>query len=401
MELDFTELDFNWLDLPDKIWELILCDLKYRCLLNASETCKRFNELISMSKRMMTKFSFKIENSLSELFNKTINDGDKVYQTYFRELKVMRKCLQTSKRKYDSIKIRNHYDIFETYSNIDKKYIINVFFDILKQFAGSVEQITFSDTSIQNDEFTKIIQIMKNLKVLKFVEVCCYGDTVTEVVRPDIVAPMNEIFIQQVYRFSFQNLYLFDNLTTLDVNENQWNYLNYETFESFLMMQKNLKVLNLRNLYCLFQTDKLTSNIKFSLDELTLDAVYWTNQLYAMKFFKTQTNLKKLTLDLDHSWGIEYQELLIHLFGNNLQLKTVVFPTNSAYYKYIMTDFSFLEGIVNSSVENIQIDLVSLLNATAFITACNKLFPKVKFNYVNQSYSTFLKTRGLTIEEES
>ena len=160
---------------------------------------------------------------------------------------------------------------------------------------------------------------------------------------------------------------------------------DYGTFENFLLMQKNLKVLRLSWLHkgLLFETDKLANNIKFSLDELSLDKVHWTDNDNVMKFFKTQINLKKLTLNLITLDGIGldyeicYNELLIHLFGNNLQLKTVDLST-SEFNGSNIKDFSFLEGIVNSSVENFTLSLNTSQNVTEFI----KLFP----NVVNFTY---------------
>ena len=351
----------NWLHLPDIMWESILLNLEFICLLNASETCKRFNDLLSMSQRLMKKVRLEIGP--------------------YKDLKLIKECLLKSERKYDSIIIR------ALVNNSAENDIIDVIVDILKHFAGSVKQITFLKTSLQDDNFFKIIQILKNLKVLKFKGRDCGLDHSknTEVVRPDIISSINEISIEEVGKFSFQKLDLFDNLITLDVND----YMSTvdETFDNFLLRQKNLKVLHLRDLYhaFLFKTDKLTKNIKFSLDELTLDEVYWTDNENAMKFFTTQTNIKKVTINLQNLYfnrldgEMCYNELLIHFFGNNLQLNTV----NLSTYGYIIKDFSFLEGIVNPSVENLDFRLDSSQNATELLAAFTKLFPNVKnFSYL-------------------
>ena len=135
----------------------------------------------------------------------------------------MLKFWRTSERNYESIIIwsLNEHPV--------EKYNFNV----LEHFAESVKQITFSGTSLQNYRFIKIIQIMKNLKVLRFEGGEWHGDPVTEVVKSDIVPSINEICIKQVDRFSFQNVYLFDAITTLYLNN--WNsFLDYETFEMFL-----------------------------------------------------------------------------------------------------------------------------------------------------------------------
>ena len=303
-------------------------------------------------------------------------------------MKLFRECLQKSERKYDSIIISNLRD----HHHAIEKCTYNVIFDILKQFAGSVKQITFYDTSLQDDNFFKIIKIMNGLKVLKFERRGCDDDkpkAVSDaiVAWSDIASRIDKIYIKEVFGFLFEKLYLFDTIITLDIND--WWSTDFETFESFLLLQKNLKVLRLRKLRdgTMFKTDKLSNNNKFCLDELCLNAVYWKDYENAMKFFKSQTNLKKVSLHLKNCWWIEfdekmwYNELLIHLFGSNLQLKTVFLSTNEKY-GYNIKDFSFLEDIVNPSVENLTLDLDPSQNATECITAFTKLFPNVRnFTY--------------------
>ena len=373
------ESDFNWLDLPVEIWELILCKLEFRCLLKASETCKKFNDVLSNSQRLMNKFCFIIGNPYIEYCysSEMLRGHDLLHKEYLCELKLVKECLEKSERKYDCFKI------FVQRKRADKKFTRNVMFEILKQFAGSVKQIKFSENS-QDDNFFKIIQIMKNLKVLKFEDIDYDEDeskAVTEAVRPDTLPSINEIYIKYVNRFSFQKLYLFDKITTLKVNCYFNNIIHHDTFENFLLLQEHLKVLHLERLnpYSLFKTEKLTKNIKFTLDELVLYKVDWKNNENAMKFFKTQTNLKKISLDFENLEPMNFDELLNHLFGNNLQLKTV----NLSAHVYKFMDLYFLEGIVNPSVENLKILLDSSQNATEFIAALNKLFPNVKnFTYI-------------------
>ena len=294
------------------------------------------------------------------------------HRKFLCELSFMEKCLQKSVRKYESIRIYRLSD------HEAENYVIHVMFNILKQFAGSVKQITFYNTSLKDVNFIKIIQILKNLKILKFERcnsVVDQSKAVREIVRPDILPSIHEISIEHVFEFAFQKLYLFNTITTLEVN----NYMNTvdETFENFLLMQKNLKVLHLRKLCLLFKTDELTKNIKFSLDELTLEEVVWTYIENAMMFFRSQINLKKVTLKL-HKININYDEFLVHLFRNNFHLKTVALSTSG----YIFEDLTFLEGIVNSSVEHLELDLDESQNATELIAAFTKLFPNVKnFHY--------------------
>ena len=368
--------EINWLHLPDIIWESILSNLDAKCLLKASLTCKKFNDLLSISHSLMEELSLEIGNIFMDY---RIRNKENEYKKYFCELKLIKECLQKSERKYESITI---YDLDD---HAAENYIIDVLIDILKLLAGSVKQITFCDTSLKADNFYKLIQIMKNLKVLKFKGSDFDRGQVKSVkysVWPDkkvVVPSINEIYIDQVYNFSFEKLYLFDTITTLEVNE---SYTDYETFENFLSMQKNLKVLRLRHLrsHFLFQTDELITNIKFSLDELTLDEAYCLSNENAMNFFKKQINLKKVTLNLQNLVSIRFgeemccNELLIHFFGNNLQLNTV----NLSTYEYRIQDFSFLKGIVNPSVENLELLLDSSRNGTKFIAAFTKLFPNVK-----------------------
>ena len=121
-----------------------------------------------------------------------------------------------------------------------------------------------------------------------------------------------------------------------------------------------------------------------TLDELSLSLVDWKNDENAMKFFKTQTNLKKITLNEEYLYIIKYREIIIHIFGNNLQLKTVVIKTYDGFESNI-EDLSFLEGIINPSVENLEIGFDFTPNADEFVSAFTKLFPNVK-NFTYRKY---------------
>ena len=224
------ESDNNWLCLPDFIWESILYNLRFQELMRASETCKKFNDLLSGSQRLMTKIRFKFGKLNSKNHTYELNKGNLQFMKLepFSEMKRMKEYLQKSERKYDSI-------FFSAVGNS------NVIFDILKQFAGSVKEITFHKTTLQARVFFKIIQDMKNLKVLKFMDdfEIIYPKDGREIVRPDIVSSVDEIYIDGVDTFSFDNLYMFDTITTLDVNEG-----DCESLEIFLLMQKNLKALH-------------------------------------------------------------------------------------------------------------------------------------------------------------
>ena len=371
--------EINWLHLPDIIWVSILNNLEHECLLNASITCKKFNDVLSLSQRLMNRLSLTIKNPYSVYYIKNEHEKQKIILKSIWEMKLMKECLQKSERKYDSISMCSLVD------RLTKKYIMNAIIDILKYFAGSVKEISFYNTSLQDDYFFKIIQTMKNLNVLKFEgDGCFLWQDKAEVIRPYIVSSINEISIKRVGGFIFQNLHMFDNLTTLEVDDFGTQYeTDLETFESFLLMQKKLKVLHLRNM--LFKSDKLSNNIKFSLDELSLRGVHWTNNENSIKFFKTQTNLKKISLENFKLDKIEHNELLTHLFGNNLQLKTVDLSTSKIFNNnnkggFNLKNFSFLR--VNSSVENLILSLDESQNATKCLTVFSKLFPNVNnFTY--------------------
>ena len=241
--------------------KIVFCNLKARSLLNASETCKQFNAVLSVSQQLMKKLVLRIGMTPDDYYFKRPRNIENVIEKFLCELKLMKDCLQKSERKYDSISI---FGIRDLVSCSPENFMIDLVFDILKQVAGSVNQIAFIETSFSDNNFFKVIQTIKNLKCLKFELFECYADqaiAVNEIVRPDNVATINEIYIEHVGKLSLQILLLFDTLTTLKVHGYE-HLLDLETFESFLSMQKQLKVLHMSFLYTLFQTDKLTKDIK-------------------------------------------------------------------------------------------------------------------------------------------
>ena len=197
--------DINWLHLPAEIWEIILSNLEAKHLLKASETCKQFNDLLSKSQLLIKKLCLEIGSIFMQYHIR--NDGN-AYEKYFCELNLMKECLQKLERKYEKIRICAILDF-------EQDDMIDVIYDILKQLEKSVKQITFYNSTLQDDEFFKMIQIMKNLKVLKFRR-GRFCDEATSEIQSDTFPTINEIYIEQVKGFSFEKLYLFDNLTTLD-----------------------------------------------------------------------------------------------------------------------------------------------------------------------------------------
>ena len=144
------ESNINWLHLPDIVWELILSNLDTKSLMKASESCKKFNYLLSDSKRLMDKISLRLWNKYESWKYK------RTYEESICDLKLMKECLQNSARKYDSIKIYNYKD------RADKNNMMDVIFEILELdcISGSVKQITFCSTLLEDNSFYKIIQIM-------------------------------------------------------------------------------------------------------------------------------------------------------------------------------------------------------------------------------------------------
>lgn len=76
---------------------------------------------------------------------------------------------------------------------------------------------------------------------------------------------------------------------------------------------------------------------------------------------------------------ILHNKFLIHLFGNNLQHKTVIIST----FSVVFNNFRFFGGIVNPTVERLEYVLETTQNATEFIIPFIKQFPYVQnFYYI-------------------
>ena len=74
------ESDINWLNLPVEMWELIFCNLKVKCLLRASETCKKFNDVLSNSQRLMKRISLTVGHIFMYDYIKQAFHKNKVYE---------------------------------------------------------------------------------------------------------------------------------------------------------------------------------------------------------------------------------------------------------------------------------------------------------------------------------
>ena len=114
----------------DIIWETILFNLERKCLLNTSATCKKFNDLLSMSQRLTNKVSFTIKNPYRSYYITNELGRKKICRKSICKLKFMKKCLQNSERKYENIRICDLRFLNLEIHEESEKNIINAIIDI-------------------------------------------------------------------------------------------------------------------------------------------------------------------------------------------------------------------------------------------------------------------------------
>lgn len=360
------------MDLHDVVLEEILSYLDGQSLLNATETCYRINSIVSSTDKLMKKIKLVIK--FREEFR--VRYSIKHYLWRLRSL-------LGSQRKYQSLTISH-----VTKDMFNNRKMKTLLLKIFTKFGANISKLNvwFVELSLCSD-FT---EIMKNFDNVKFCELQMVQISPTSVLPADVQLPMphlKELFISCCNSFCAETFYSCDNLKKLVLFFDYYNrsYFEIETFEDFLLKQQSLKVLDVglgaSIVQRMFKTDRM-NEIKFSLDSLKLQDVYFADKEIAVKFFQTQKQLKKFDFYLKNEKDRKldtmqfYEGILKHVFQSPvLESVDIVAVT----YQFLSMDF--LNGITNKNVR--KLDFRDFSGVSYFKKNCEffqkmtKIFPNI------------------------
>ena len=333
------------MDLHDEVLVEILSYLDGHSLLNSTRTCYRMNDIVSSTDKLTKKIKLVIK--FREEFG--VRYSIKHYLWRLRSL-------LGSQRKYQSLTISHvSKDMF------NNKKMKTLLMKIFIKFGANISKLNlwFMELSTCND-FT---EIMKNFKNVANCELQMIKISPTSVLPADTQLSMphlKELFISCCNSFCAETFYSCDKLKKLVFFFDYYNrsYFEIGTFEGFLLKQESLKVLDIglgaSIVERMFKTDR-SDEVKFSLDSLKLQDVYFADKNIALKFFQTQKQLKKFDFYLKNEKYRKldtmqfYEGILKHVFQSPVLVSVDIVAVT---YQFLNMDF--LNGITNSNVKKLD-----------------------------------------------
>lgn len=194
---------------------------------------------------------------------------------------------------------------------------------------------------------------------------------------------LRSVLMKQCDSFCFDLLSSCTRLNRLLIVEPWWNnrLSGIDTFEMFLMKQTELRDLRMINIQYprLFLNDR-SENFSFRLETLILRNVFFADKENAVKFFRTQTELRSIELQFQNEKVRMLDEVM---FYNNI-LRTIITSCphlesiNIAKIQYKMTDLSFISSIRNPNVKALTFKVTAEDNSSELFKIFIKMFPNLR-----------------------
>lgn len=315
----------DWTTLPEPLWISIFQQLNVTSLLNISETCKTFNNL--MENKVLTD-KLKLVFIIHPFNRRDIND-------------VTTKVIDVCNRSNRNYKIVEFY-----YLNCQVNYkilppnfwklVTQKTIQIVKIFAHSVREVhlrnyhgmqakecksTFkNDPSLEIQYFTINMGMKRDMNNKSFkglLELLKHSDKFEELYLTDV---NNDSRMAQFNNMRVCKLGLSGRFT------NQ--------YEQFLLKQRKLTQLTAGTTH-MFENNNL-SNVKFSLSLINLCDAKWTNKENALNFIKTQNELEFIKIKLDKDqYDIAFLKHIINTNRHVMSLNVELEGCDNAFMKDI------------------------------------------------------------------
>lgn len=364
----------DYLIIPESLWTEIFKYLDAQSILRISETCQLFANIFVGSTKLRDKVRIKVNMN--------------------EEVASQLQFLMNSQRTYRNLLL----ECDETIFNRTNPQLECYNRDMIRQLFGeTVTNVKLKNIYMKTSSIIELLQSFVNLKscildnILMSDHSHFYYNLMNE--RDHEVLKINsfpfvkleELVIRKTDFFCF---YFFRNAHCLKkfiVNDLVFDKIDIQHFENFLMAQKNLKELRLRKFRdnYIFKTGVLAQP-PFQLETLDINSVYWNDKEKGTAFFKSQRNIKTLSLALKNRWYVRWDEImwfndiLKYIFTQNNDLEEIVISTMEKHgYNIKSTDF--LEDVVCPKVINLTYYKGRYDETTALMEIFVKMFPNVKY----------------------
>jgi hypothetical protein len=231
-------------------------------------------------------------------------------------------------------------------------------------------------------EFVHIIKFFTNVRKLHLLNV--HLEKGRQPNDPELSYPhLTSLFVKQCDSYCFELLSSCTSLSKLNCVDPFWNARSpgVDTFEAFLISQKVLKDLELKNFTYprLFQVDR-TAAISFRLNTLVLKQVYFADKEIADNFFRTQRELKEIDFQLHN----EKVRCLDELMWYNKSLKTIVTNNSNLHtiriskLRYKLENCDFISNVVNPFVKHLTFSVTAEDKSSDLFKVFIRMFPNLE-----------------------
>lgn len=334
-------------------------------LLNISQSCKYFNELLLSSTKLIKKI--KVVISFPER-----NDEDlSKFEHILKDLQLTRPY-----QNLEIIRLRDEY-----LSDDDGKRAHC--FNLIGKLATSVKLLKVVNCHILRIDLVSLLLPFNHLQECCFKNLMLFDHVVTDDLLPNLTClGIKKLELAECDFFCLLMFKEFIKLEHLEITSPAYNRTDVEFLEKFLMKQENLKELILHDFR--FNSTYSTSclaNVPFQLENLSLHNVSWDIAKHCEVFLKSQRNLKKLKLSHfnmtsgadNHIWVLS---VMHHLFTMNPKLKSLTIETSYASFNDFK-DAEFLPDVVNNTVEELEYTK-DQRDKSELMKIFTRIFPKVK-----------------------
>lgn len=375
----------------DTIWHQVFNYLDGKSLLAASETCTKFEEILSSSTKLLSKL--KVTLSFPE-----IDTDAEIARIESR----LRNHSQLT-RRYQQLEIHRLRD-----GNFNRNHEMkNNFMSLIANLSQSVKVLKIDNCHILRQDLISLLLPFTRLRECSVTDLMLFDDVITAG-SDNINISWPNLERLKLKRCDFFCLVLMkscEKLADLEISDPAYNRPDVEQLENFLLKQTLLKRLKLRNFRfnSTYSTNRLRSP-PFQLEHLSLHNTYWDIPDHCKVFLKSQHSLKKLELKTLRPMEVNFQlfsSIMYHLLALNKKLTSLTIDTRFSSLQNV-NDAEFLLGFVNNNVTELNYWKDSD-EQSEFLKIFARIFPKLKklsFSSNGNESTTLLQQMSLFKELE-
>lgn len=332
---------FELSDLPTEVLEIIFGHLEASSIKKVSECCTQFRDIVQNTDKLTKRLSLNMRYP-QDL--KKFADVIFISERRYRKLTIVKSRDSSNEENTDCQINRMTNRLFsklgETVQDLKIDWINAMrpreacLFDFVNQrriaIRGNIGDAFDNVLAVQAmgsirdtmyTDFLNMIRHFGHLTQLSLVSVHLERSLLSTE-QPISLPHLNRLSLVYCDAHCFDILKPCTELKTLYVGDPWWNSRNpgVDNFENFLLSQICLKELRMKNIQYprMFQSDR-TNEIQFKLKTLELKDCYFANCDHADNFFRTQTDLKHLSIQIQNE---KIRELDSMNWYNNI-LKTI------------------------------------------------------------------------------